>query len=86
MKHLTEADIIRLMREEWHLKIRKVCEAVADKLDTSVVSPELKVVHNNSGIRYTVDSVGPRDVVLRTPEGEKFLVDADKLENDYCLD
>jgi hypothetical protein len=43
-------------------------------------------MHTKSGIRYTVDSVGPRDVILRTPENETFLVDKDTLEKEYHLD
>jgi hypothetical protein len=52
----------------------------------TVVTPELKVRHKKSQIRYTVTSVGPKDVILRTPEGENFLVDADELEKNYQLD
>jgi len=50
------------------------------------LTPELKVMHRDSGIRYTISSVGPRDVILKTPEGEEFIVDADSLEREYYLD
>jgi hypothetical protein len=94
MKILTEADVIRVMRTEWGKKVKALAEAVDVVLTTkvgqdkekTVVSPELKVRHTKSGIRYTVDSVGPKNCILRTPEGEKFLVDAAELENDYHLD
>lgn len=94
MRNLTEADVIRVMREEWDKKVAVLTETVDMAMnakvgkegDKPVLAPELKVMHKQSGIRYTVDSVGPRDVILRTPEGEKFLVNADELENLYKLD
>jgi len=93
MKTLTEADVIRVMREEWSKKVSALAEVVgltmkakAGDGEKELVSPELKVMHRKSGIRYTVDSVGPRDVILRTPEGETFIVDQEELESDYHLD
>lgn len=95
MRNLTEADVIRVMREEWDKKISTLSETVEIALNSKVgdgsgeqpiLSPELKVMHKTSGIRYTVDSVGPRDIILRTPENEKFLVDKDTLESEYELD
>lgn len=93
MKTLTEADVIRVMREEWNKKVSALAEVVgltmkakAGDGEKELVSPELKVMHRKSGIRYTVDSVGPRDVILRTPEGETFIVDQEELESDYHLD
>lgn len=94
MRTLQEADIIRIMREEWDKRIAALTEKVDLTLNAKtkdggeqlIISPELKVMHKDSGIRYTVDSVGPRDVILRTPEGEKFLVDKETLEAEYHLD
>ena len=95
MRNLTEADVIRVMREEWDKKVSSLAETVEITLNSKVgdgsgeqpiLSPELKVMHKQSGIRYTVDSVGPRDVILRTPENDKFLVDKDELEKFYELD
>lgn len=94
MKTLTENDVLRVMREEWDNKVARLAEAIDVALtakvgksgEQTVISPELKVLHKKSGIRYTVDSVGPKDVILRTPEDEKFLVDAATLENEYELD
>jgi hypothetical protein len=93
MKNLTEADVLRVMREEWNKKIAELAETIDLTLNSKidgdeqlVLSPELKVMHKNSGIRYTISSVGPRDVILRTPEGENFIVDKDQLEQDYELD
>lgn len=94
MRTLKEADIIRIMREEWNKKVAALAETIDVALKSKVgregekpvLSPGLKVVHKDSGIRYTVDSVGPSDVILVTPEGEKFLVDGPTLENEYELD
>lgn len=94
MRTLQETDVLRIMREEWAKKVASLAETVdvvlnskvGNEGDKPVISPELKVMHKQSGIRYTVDSVGPRDVILRTPEGEKFLVDGAELEKEYHLD
>lgn len=81
------------MREEWNAKIKKLEEEVDIVMHTNVDGPEqdvlshgLKLLHKDSGLRYTIDSVGPRDVILLTPEGEKFLVDKAALESEYELD
>ena len=49
----------------------------------SVISPELRVMHSPSRIKYTVDAVTPRELILREPEGEKFMVDTNTLEDEY---
>lgn len=93
MKTLKEEDVLRVMREEWNAgvaalteQIDMVMHAKVDGDKETVVSPELKVRHKASQIRYTVSSVGPRDVILRTPEGEEFLIDKETLESEYELD
>lgn len=94
MRNLTEADVIRVMREEWDKKVTALSETVDITMNSKVgkegkhpvLAPGLKVMHKKSGIRYTVDSVGPRDVILLTPEGERFLVDGAELEDSYELD
>jgi hypothetical protein len=95
MRTLQEADIIRIMREEWDLRVKRLLEEAqpglkfdtdGDGTDDELISPELKVLHSDSKVRYTVHSVGPDDVVLRTPEGEKILVDKATLEKEYVLD
>lgn len=82
------------MREEWDARVNRLSEQINIVLNTdaakdgktdTIVSPELKLFHKNSGILYTVDSVGPRDVILRTPEGENFIVDKDDFEKNYEL-
>lgn len=93
MKKLTESDIIQMMREEWNDKLVALSEAVdavmKGKLDgeeKTLIDPDLKLRHKKTQYLYTVDSVGPRDIVLKTPEGEKFLVDRDDLEANYEVD
>lgn len=95
MKTLKEEDVIRLMREEWTRGVTALVEKVDMVMNapvakgeepTAVLSPELKVRHKASQLRYTVKSVGPRDVILMTPEGKDFIVDKDELENSYQLD
>jgi hypothetical protein len=94
MKTLKEDDILRVMREEWQARRDELSEQVDMVMNSKVeaggakpvISPELKVRHKSSKLRYTVDSVGPRDLILRTPEGEQFLVDKDVLESEYELD
>jgi len=94
MKTLEEQDVIRVMREEWNAGVKALTEQIDmvmnSKVDGSdkepVLSPELKVKHKKSAIRYTVCSVGPRDIILRTPEGEQFLIDKETLESEYELD
>lgn len=93
MKNLTEEDIIQVMREEWHTKVTSLTEEVdltfktkVDGKDKEVISQDLKIRHKKSQLLYTVVSVGPRDIVLKTPEGEEFLLDKNQLENEYELD
>jgi hypothetical protein len=94
MRVLQEADVVRVMREEWTARVKALAEQVDVVLNSKVgkegekpvLSPELKVKHKKSGILYTIDSVGPRDIILRTPEGETFLVDGPAFEQEYHLD
>lgn len=93
VKPLTEADVLRVMREEWDKKVAGLAEQIDMVMNSKVganpkdvLSPELKVKHKDSQIRYTICSVGPRDVILRTPEGEQFLVSKEELEAGYELD
>ena len=81
------------MREEWNAKVSRLAEQIdmvmnskIGKKEGEVLSPGLKVKHADSKIRYTVHSIGPRDIILRTPEGETFLVSKEDLENSYILD
>ena len=93
MKKLQEQDVIRIMREEWQAKVKALSEEVdltfkakVDGENKEVISQDLKVRHKDSQILYTVVSVGPNDIILKTPEGEDFLLDKDTLEDEYELD
>jgi hypothetical protein len=97
VKHLNESELIKLMNEEWDRRLAHFAESL--KLDFPVpggkggkekklvISDELKVKHEESGYRYTIDSVeaDEEEVVLRAPEGDKFMVHTDKLEKEYGL-
>lgn len=89
---LTEAELLRVMREEWEHKVSSLAEdvlsltgEVGDGTEEGVLSPDLKVRHKKSGVRYTIDSVSPRSVVITTPEGETIAVDGSTLESEYEL-
>ena len=93
MKKLVDEDIIRLMREEWDAKLRKLEETVdaalkgkVDGEEKFLISPDLKLRHKKTQFLYTVISVSPREVVLCTPEGKEFMIDADTLEKEYEID
>jgi hypothetical protein len=93
MKKLQESDIVRIMREEWDAKVARLAEEVdvvmrgkVDGGEKTLISPDLKLRHKASQLLYTVVSVGPRDVVLKTPEGRQFLVDTETLEKEYAID
>ena len=61
-------------------------KAKVDGEEKEVVDDQLKIRHKKSKFLYTVSSVGPRDVILITPEGEEMTVDKEKLEDEYELD
>ena|SRR3990167_255318 len=94
-KKLEDNDVISVFREEWARKLRILREATkeitvsadvdgdGDKED--LISSGLKVVHAKSKIRYTIDSVSPRDIVLIAPEGTKFLEDRATFDSEYKL-
>lgn len=93
MPLLTEDVILRIMREEWDKKVATLREEVLsltgdvddDGKPETLLSVDLKIRHKESGIRYTVDSVGPRSVVVKTPEEQLITVDKQTLESEYEL-
>lgn len=94
MKKLNENDIIQMMREEWDAKLARLSEEVdavltgkVDGKEKTILSPDTKLRHKKSQLLYTLVSIGPRDAILNTPEGDKqFLVDKDVLEKEYAID
>lgn len=93
MKKLEESEIIKIMREEWDTRVGRLTESVdavfkgkVDGKEKLLISPDLKLRHKKTQFLYTVISAGPRDIILKTPEGKQFLVDKDTLENEYEID
>jgi hypothetical protein len=93
MKKLEESDIIRIMREEWQAKLNELEDTVdaifkgkIDGKEKTILSPDLKLRHKASQYLYTVVSVGPRNAILKTPEGKEFIVDKEELEKNYEID
>lgn len=93
MRTLKDEDIIQMMREEWDAKVARLSEAVkavtkgkVDGRESDLISVDLKVRHKKTQFLYTVKSVSPNDVVLRTPEGKDFIVDNDELTQNYEID
>ena len=50
-----------------------------------VLGVDTKLRHKGSQILYTVAEVGPEDIVLMTPEGKPFVIDASTVEQEYEL-
>ena len=93
MKNLEDKEIIKLMKEEWSSKICKLSESIdatfAGKVDgkeKNILSPQTKLRHKKTQYLYDLVSIGPRDAILKTPEGNQFIVDKDELEKNYELD
>lgn len=90
-KRLTNQTMLRLMNEVYDERLKTLSENVDIIIDPGkkdgeqLVSSELKIKHKSSGLLYTVDSVGPRDMILRNPEGKKFIVNKSEIESDYQL-
>jgi len=93
VRELTEKDIIQIIREEYDRKLCRILSEVetspfpgqADEKEP-IITPNLKVRHEKTGFLYTVDSVSQKDVVLRSPEGDRFTVEIDEFEREYELD
>ena len=93
MKKLEDADIIQMMREEWERKLALLSEEVdavfkgkVDGDEKTILSPDTKLRHKKSKLLYTLSSIGPRDAILKNPEGKQFIVDKDTLEKEYAID
>ena len=90
---LTEAKIVKMILEEYDRRAHRVLSEVEldpfpgqEYTDEPIISPHLKVRHVNTQLLYTIDSVSPRDITLRSPEGDLFTVDSDEFEKEYKLD
>ena len=92
MQRLTEKHILDVFRKEWNARVSSVLESASADIDAKVdvdgeqkiiISPGLKLRHKSSKFQYTVQGISKNDAVLRSPEGEDFLVSLAELENDY---
>jgi hypothetical protein len=61
MSKLQDSDVVRIVREEYARKLKVLTE----KIDMSVVSPELKVRDNEEN-QYTISRVGAWGVELKS--------------------
>lgn len=78
--------IITLLREVADEKITNLSRRYEkQKSDTESVAKGLKVKHSKSQYLYTVVSISPRDIVLRTPEGKDVSVERDEFNKEYEL-
>jgi len=89
---LSEHDIIQMMREEWDRKVAMLTEdldseyTAPDGEKENLLSKGLKLKHKDSGLLYTVDSISPKDVTLRSPQNKIFTINNDVLEKEYVLE
>jgi hypothetical protein len=75
-----------MLKNEEEINTSKIkVDVDQDGLKDLVIEPELKVKHKNSKLRYTVYSISTNSVILKTPEGDKFLVDKKSFEREYCI-
>jgi len=78
MATLTERQVIRLMRDEYHRRLIETIEEsdVFDDRGNNLLSPGLKVRHKDSKFEYTVDSVegeeGHVQISLKLPDEPRF--------------
>lgn len=74
MKKSGRSDIIKIMREEYSRHLNSLLKelSVFDSRGELVIGPDLKVVHEPSGLEYTIDTVdgvpGNAKITLRTPD------------------
>jgi hypothetical protein len=78
------SDIRKLVREE----LDRILEFdfspyKGQTTEDDIISVGLDVTHRESGLDYTVKSVGMSDVQLLTPEGEVIVCTKDQLRKDY---
>jgi hypothetical protein len=80
MAILTERQVIRLMRDEYHRRLVETIEEsdIFDDRGNNLLSPGLKVRHKDSKFEYTVDSVeggeGDVRISLKLPDEPRFVL------------
>lgn len=90
-KILTERAIIELMREAYEQHLTDLMELDASPYQgqgesETVLDVGLKVRHKKTNLLYTIIQLGIEDVMLQTPDGEKFTLSKKELEKEYRLD
>jgi ABC-type antimicrobial peptide transport system ATPase subunit len=93
MSTINTHKIIKLIEEKRRKRIQKIIENLKltallpdkdkRKKETMVIAQDLRVKKN--GIEYEVKEIQGDDCILVTPEGKEFLVDIDKLKEEYEL-
>lgn len=93
MKQIIERVIVDKFRDEWKSRVLKLENDIktflkipGDDEPKSILGIDTKVRHKGSQILYTVVEVGPSDIVLSTPEGKQFCIDAKVFQKEYELD
>lgn len=86
---LTNEELVTAIRQAWDKKLAALKEDLNSFLNEDIepqVGTETKVKHRESQLLYTVHSIGPDEVVLRTPTGRLFTIDSASFDNEYEVD
>ena len=96
IRKLTESDVVRIFREEWEAKMKKMSEGPdidfsmklpgKNSQESILISSGTKVKHKETGIRYTVTSVNEDGCTLKAPEGKETKASAKQMEEEYELE
>ncbi len=93
MAKLTEKKIISLLREQYEKKLHVVensLNAFLNELDAvqkkGVIGIDTKVRHKGSRLLYTIEEIGPNEIILLTPTGNTFTVSDKEFTEEYELD
>ncbi len=92
MQKLDESVVLRLLQEEWEkrkVSLREELETTfkvkGEEIPQTIISPGLKVNHKKTGMLCTIDSVGLSGVIMKKPEGTKFVVSTEQFEKEFEL-
>lgn len=90
-KVLTEAVIIRLMREAYDQHLQDLMEFdtgpyKGQDSKEAVIDVGLKVRHSKTNLLYTITDLQDDEVTLQKPEGGEFKLSRKELEKEYRLD
>ena len=87
MKKLSNGDIAKMVREEFTRVLAEFdfTPYPGQSEGDDTLSNGLEVTHKQTGMDYTVKSIGIDDVELATPEGDSIVVTKDQLKKDYHI-